>query len=221
MEFEDLQVVWNSQHQQPLYGVNEEGLHKTLRNKSRRFRRLIFWQHVQTYGSSTFAIMAILILLALNASGVLESMGSTRALRALNGWEIAALLVALLCWLKFPLATYLGYQQQKKQEQERCVSLRDDLDREIKRTQFQIKTRTHILLGFIPPYVGTGLFICIVFGVTGISAWKLILVIGFLVVALIFESRCQRRFVEREIIPQLRDLEALHEKLTAPQPDPN
>ncbi|MDE0863214.1 MAG: hypothetical protein OSA98_05460 [Rubripirellula sp.] len=148
--------------------MNEEGLHNTLRSKSKRFRRLIFWQHLQTYGSSTIAVIMIAGLLLVNASGVLGRIGSSRAL---HGWEIAALLFALVCWLQFAFSTYLGHRQQKKREQHNSTSLRDDLDKEIKRTQYQIKTRSHILLGFIPPYFGAGLFICIVFGVTGVSAW--------------------------------------------------
>ena len=96
MEFNDLQVIWNSQHDQPMYGVNEEGLHNTLRSKSKRFRRLIFWQYFQTFCSCTFMMMAIAGLLLLNASGVLGRIGSSRALL---GWEITALAFALVCWL--------------------------------------------------------------------------------------------------------------------------
>ena len=214
MEFEDIQIIWNSQHDQPLYGVNEEGLHNALRNKSKRFRRVIFWQHFQTFCSCTVAITAIAGLFLLNESGVLGNIGSSRAL---YGWEIATLLVALLCWLQFGLSVYLGNKQQKNLENHDATSLRDDLDKEINRTQYQINTRAHIMLGFVPPYLGSSLWIIIVFGISGISYWAMLPIVLVMASALIIESRCQRRFVEREIVPRLRELETLREKLNAPQ----
>ena len=211
MEFEDLQVIWNSQQDEPLYGVNEKGLHKTLRDNSKRFRRLIFWQHLQTFCACTLAITVIVGLLLLNASGLLGEIGSSRALR---GWEITASLIALLCWLQFALSVYLGNRQQKKHEEHDAFSLRDDLDKEIARTKYQIRTRSQIMLGFIPPYVGSTLWIIVVFGVSEISQWAMVPVIAAMITALIIESRCQRRFVEQEITPRLGELQALREKLT-------
>ena len=217
MEFEDIQIIWNSQHDQPLYGVNEEGLHNALRNKSKRFRRVIFWQHFQTFCGCTISITAIVGLFLLNSCGVLGNIGSSRAL---YGWEIATLLVALLCWLQFGLSVYLGNKQQKNLENHDATSLRDDLDKEINRTQYQINTRAHIMLGFVPPYLGSSLWIIIVFGISGISYWAMLPIVLVMASALIIESRCQRRFVEREIVPRLRELETLREKLTtAPNPE--
>ncbi len=217
MEFEDLQVIWNSQQDEPLYGVNEDGLHNTLRNNSKRFRRVIFWQHLQTFCGCTIAITAIVGLLLLNASGLLGDIGSSRAL---HGWEIAGLLISLLCWLQFGASVYLGNRQQKKQEKYDTTSLRDDLDKEINRTKYQIRTRSHIMLGFVPPYFGSTLWIIIVFGVSGISYWAIVPVIAVMATALIIESRCQRRFVEQEITPRLQQLETLRETLiTAPASD--
>ncbi len=214
MEFEDIQIIWNSQHNQPLYGVNEEGLHNALRNKSKRFRRVIFWQHFQTFCGCTISITAIVGLFLLNSCGVLGNIGSSRAL---YGWEIATLLVALLCWLQFGLSVYLGNKQQKNLEKHDATSLRDDLDKEINRTQYQINTRAHIMLGFVPPYLGSSLWIIIVFGISGISYWAMLPIVLVMATALIIESRCQQRFVEREIVPRLRELETLREKLNAPQ----
>jgi len=214
MEFEDIQVVWNSQHDKPLYGVDEVGLHKILRSKSQRFRRLIYWQQLQTYGSSLLVLMLIAAILLVNYFGLLGKIGSSRALA---GWEILALLVATVGWLQFSLSVYFGQKQQKNREQSDTQSLLDDLDREIKHTAYQIRTRKNILMGFIPPYIGTGLFILVVFGVAGVSRWILIPVISGLIFALVTESRSQRRLVDREMLTRLRDMETLREKLTDPR----
>jgi hypothetical protein len=214
MEFENIQVVWNSQDDKPLYGVDEVGLHKILRSKSQRFRRLIYWQRLQTYGSSLLVLVLIAAVLLVNYFGLL---GKVDSLRALAGWEIVALLVAMVAWLQFSLSVYLGQKQQKIRERSDTQSLLEDLDREIKHTTYQIRTRKHILMGFIPPYLGTGLFISIVFGVTGVSNWILSPVIVGLIFGLIIESRSQRRLVEREMVPRLSELETLRDKLTDPQ----
>ena len=132
MEFEDIQVVWNSQHDKPLYGVDEVGLRAILRSKSQRFRRLIYWQHMQTYGSSLFMLMAIAAILLANYSELLGKIGSSQALA---GWEIAALLVAMVGWLQFSLSVYLGHRQQKKLKQSDTKSLRDDLDGDSKQAE--------------------------------------------------------------------------------------
>jgi len=218
MEFDDIQVIWNSQQDQPLYGVNEEGLHNALRRQSKRFRRVIFWQHFQTFCGCTISITAIVGLFLLNSFGVLGNIGSSRAL---YGWEIATLLVALLCWLQFGLSVYLGNKQQKNLENHDATSLRDDLDKEINRTQYQINTRAHIMLGFVPPYLGSSLWIIIVFGISGISYWAMLPIVLVMATALIIESRCQQRFVDREIVPRLRELETLRDKLNAPQTEVN
>ena len=213
MEFEDIQVVWNSQHDKPLYGVDEVGLHKILRSKSQRFRRLIYWQRLQTYGSSLLVLVLIAAVLLVNYFGLLGKVGSSRALA---GWEIVALLVAMVAWLQFSLSVYFGQKQQKNRERSDTQSLLEDLDREIKHTTYQIRTRKNLLMGFIPPYIGAGLFMLVVFGVTGVSRWILIPVIGGLILGLIIESRSQRRLVEREMVPRLRELETLREKLIDP-----
>ena len=211
MQFEDLQIIWNSQKNQTFYGVNEKGLHNLLRRKSKRFRRLIFRQHLQTYGSTSVMLVAGSGLLFLNGSGVLERLDSCRVL---FGWEFVALLVALVCWLQFAFSVYLDNRRQKEREQCKSTSLRDDFDKEINQIKYQIKTRSHIMLGFIPPDFGSALWISVVFGVTGISDWALIPIVVVLIIALVFESRCQRRFLEREIVPVLAELETLREKLS-------
>ena len=214
MQFEDIQVVWNSQHDQPLYGVDEAGLHRILRSKSQRFRRLIYWQHIQTYGSSLFMITVIAAILIANYFAVLGKVGS---LRALAGWEILALLVAMVTWLHFSLAVFLGQKMQKTREQGNTKSLREDLDREINRTTYEIRTRKNPIMGFMPPYFGTALFILVVFGVTGVSRWILVPLISGMIIALLAESRSQRRLAEQEMTHRLRELEILREKLADQQ----
>ncbi|MCP4890540.1 hypothetical protein N9D23_06070 [Rubripirellula sp.] len=213
MQFEDLQVIWNSQRDRPLYGFDEAGLQQILRGNRQRFQRFLFWQHVQTYGSTLFMLTLIGAILIANFTGVPDKIDS---LRALAGWEVVALLVAMVCWLQFSLSVYLGQKMRKRREQSTTHSLREDLDKEICHTMYEIKARRNPLLGFIPPYAGVGLFLLVVFGVTGVSTWLLAFFLVVMVITLVIESRSQRRLAERDMTHRLRDLEILREKLVDP-----
>ncbi|MDG2219832.1 MAG: hypothetical protein P8L85_00515 [Rubripirellula sp.] len=214
MQFEDLQVIWNSQHDRPLYGVDEAGLHQILRTNRVRFQRFLFWQHVQTYGSTLFVLTAIGAILIANSFGVADKIDS---LRALAGWEVVALWVAMICWLQFAFAVYLGEKMRKRREQSNTHSLREDLEKEIRHTMYEIKARRNPLLGFIPPYLGAALFVLVVFGLTGISTWFFVVFVVGMVIALLMESRSQRQLAEQKMTHRLRDLEILQEKLVDPK----
>ena len=62
MEFEDMKVIWDSQSDEPLYAVDEDGLQAMLRKKAQEFKRLVFWQEAQTYGSSLFVVVIISVI---------------------------------------------------------------------------------------------------------------------------------------------------------------
>ena len=213
MDFEDMQVIWDSQNKQPLYGVDEAGLHTILRTKSQKFGRLIFWQQTLSYLSSLLVITSILMILLANYAGLLD--GPPWA--ALSGWDILALLVAMSCWVHFGVSIYFGQKRQKHRERQFTTSLRDDLDRGIEQTEYQIRTRKHLLLGFLPPSVGVALLMFVGFRMGSVSQWLLVPVIVVLLVNLVFESRSQQRLVEREIVPRKQELETLREKLTERQ----
>tara|TARA_B110000438_G_scaffold78736_1_gene78876 strand:- start:463 stop:723 length:261 start_codon:yes stop_codon:yes gene_type:complete len=66
------------------------------------------------------------------------------------------------------------------------------------------------------PFSGI-LFVTVVFGATNISYWALVPFVVVMIIAFLFESRCQQRLVEEKIVPALAELETLREKLSAPQ----
>ena len=72
MNFDDLKVTWNSQSEEHLYVLNEEGLRSEIRAKTKEFKRLVSWQVVQTYGSSLFILGMISILLIAYVTGFLD-----------------------------------------------------------------------------------------------------------------------------------------------------
>lgn len=210
MDFEEMKVIWDSQNQAPIYGVNEAELHTILRTKSRKFGRLVFWQVFASYGSTVATVTSILLVLLANSFGVLSEVAT---LSALTGWDIVALLVAACAWIHFSVAIYLGQKRQKYRESRFTSSLRGDLDRDIAQTEFQIRKREKVLLGFIPPYVGSTLMALVMFRISGLSEWLVVPLSILMIVCLLNETRSQKRLVERKMLPRKLELENLREKL--------
>ena len=105
MKFEDLQGIWTSQMEEPIYAINTDGLHTVLRQKSLKLKRLIFWQELQTYASSLFVICVIGALFIAYFSGSIDRLAS--------GWEMLALLLAASGWIYFSGVVFLSRRQQR------------------------------------------------------------------------------------------------------------
>jgi len=213
MNFDDMKVIWDSQNVEPHYAVNEKGLHALLRTKSEKLRKLIWWQEIQTYGSSTFMVGIISALLIIHWTGLINQV-STKWV-GLTQWDVVALILAAAGWLYFGSSIYLNRKQQQRRAAEYTSSLRDELERDIEQVDYEITSRKHIVRGFIPPYTGGILFIWVFFRVSGLPDWPIIPFIVFMIGALVFESRSQQTLVDRELVPRKLDLESLREKLNS------
>lgn len=199
MNLEEMQVVWNSQNEEALYGVNEAGLREILREKGRKFERLVVWQEIQTYAYTLMVLAYIGFILFANQLGLIETL---------------TLFIAAGLWMPHTIATYLGRKRQKNRERISTPSLQASLDRDIEQIQDQIRTRKSILLEYIPPHFGIALVLVVIFGITGLSAWLIVPTSIFQILALVIEIRSQERLIDQKILPRKRELESLREKLT-------
>lgn len=208
MEFEDMKIVWDSQNEEPLYAVNEDGLQAMLRKKAQAFKRLVFWQEAQTYGSSIFVVIVISIALIGYFTGMLDKLKGVD----MQVWDAAALFVGVGCWMQFGLNVYIGRRKQKESESRFSETLRDEIDRDLERVDFEIATRKNLVRGFVPPYAGSFLFNWVIFRASGVE-WVTIPLVGVMVCAFLFELNSQRRLVRNKLIPRKEELESLREKL--------
>ena len=208
MNFEDMKIIWDSQTHQPLYSVDESGLHWVLRKKSSELRRKMFSQELQSYGSTLFVSGVMSIFLILHFSGLVH-------LR--SRWDVAALIAGACCWLYFGASVYLERKRQREREREFRSSLRDELDRDIERVDFEIRARKNIVLWYIPPHIGGNLLVWVVFRTTSTPDWWIIPFIAVMMVGLVIESRYQYELVGKELLPRKQELIALREKLAEPE----
>ena len=156
MEFEDMKVIWDTQNEEPLYAVDQSGLRAMLETKAQEFKKFVFWQAAQTYGSSIMVVVMILLALIGYFSGGLERIKGVE----MTFWDVSALFVGITCWLQFGIRFYLSRVQRLKADARETESLADELERDIERVDHEIGARELwvLIFGFIPPHVGALLF---------------------------------------------------------------
>ena len=130
-------------------------------------------------------------------------------------WDSLTLLLAASGWLYFGGKIYVGRKKQEQRERKFTSSLRDELDRDIAQVEYQISSRKHIVLGFIPPYAGAILFMWVVFRMAGVTEWAVVPLTAAMIGGLVLESRSQQRLVDHKLAPRKEELESLRDKLVA------
>ena len=211
MEFEDMKVIWDSQNEEPLYAVNRDGLRAMLEKKARAFRRFVFWQTAQTYGSSIMVIAVISVAVFGYFTGGLERLRGVE----MTVWDAIALFVGIACWARFGIRFHLNRIRRLKTDNRITKTLADELDRDIERVNDEIAGRELGVLvrGYIPPHVGGMLFTWVVFRASGIAEWAIVPFIGVMITGFVWETRMQLRLVTDKLLPRKRELEVLRQKL--------
>lgn len=206
MEFEDMKVIWDTQNDEPLYAVNEEGLQTLLRKRAQEFKRLVFWQEAQTYGSTLVVVGMISLAVIAYFSGLFEKFGLTR-------WDVLALFVGAGCWVHFAASVYFGRKRHRNRKRESTSSLRGEIERDLENVEYEINSRKHLIRGFIPPYVGMILVISVLFRAANVPALGMVFFLCMMIAGLVFETNSQKRLVTKKLIPRKEELESIKEKL--------
>ena len=214
MDFDELKVIWDTQEEQPLYAINEAGLNRVLSKRRRKLARLIFWQELQTYIAAAFSVGVIVLIICLDYFGVSWKAGHQVDL---SRWDALALIVSAALWLRFACHIFKGRQKQKRLERKSAPTLLDRIDSDISQVEYQIRVRKQILWHYLSVYAGVWLFLLVIIHITGQSVWLMAPLIAICVVALVIETRAQRRMVDLEMHPWKRELHALRAKLTDPR----
>jgi hypothetical protein len=211
MKFEDMKTIWDSQNAEPLYAVNEAGLRDVLQEKSRKFRRLMRWQEILTYGSTAFVLAALFASLAADYAGIIGKFGP---LDQLSRWDKLSLVLSAAFWLRFAWSHHAGKQRQAGLERIHASSLLGEIERDLSQVNYQINARGKLIWDYLPPYAGSVLFALVALRGAGFGAGLTVPLIFVAAIALIIEVRGQQRLVDQQIRPRKRELETLKAKLT-------
>ena len=217
MAIDDLKAIWDSQDRQPPYVINDTALRSTLQERSRRLRRDLWSNEVRNYWTGLW-IAGFLAYLFWRGYPVPGASHSAYFL------AMAAAVAALVYYVFFSIF-FVGRRRLQSHMPDFSSSLRERLDCEAEYLNYQVACRTRwirVLLHLVPPWLAC---IAIVWGMTIRDGESLQLadLLSFAVVTGGWVHMCliQRRWVYRELVPRLRELEALRGKLDEPESDPS
>lgn len=219
MDFEEMKVIWDSQNAEPLFAVNEAGLHAAVRQKARTFARRILWRDAREISIGVVASAGLLVF-----SWTLVFWDEDRWRSVLGpGAEVShgdavMMLASSALFLWYGLYHFLGRKRQERRERQFESSLRGDIDRALAQIDYQIRrARGMVRWGLLPLALGSGLGLY-VFGTivpTPMAVWLLMPLV--MIPAFILDARCKRRPITTELLPLKQEFEALRRKLTAPE----
>jgi hypothetical protein len=217
MDFEHMKVLWDSQNNEPLYAVNQSDLHAMLLRKSRKFKRAIFWRDLWEISIGIVAGVGFLVFVGLLTTGQPERLAAWFNVEVPpTSWDLVALLIAAVLWFHYALYRQVGRKRQERRERQFTPSLRGDLEREIARTEYQIRMAQNVLWwGLLPLWAATFLFLNVASRLLDVSAWVVLGVAALFLGGVALDLRCKQRPIKRDLLPRKRELEALREKLSA------
>jgi amino acid transporter len=210
MNLDDLMEVWWSQDATALHGVDKTLLHLALRREQatlQKQRRIERW-FIYVISALLVAAMGLFLAMMISQGEVVRTV-----------WEfaipVAGAAAALVMWG----AMYLTWRGQVARDQGFGDSLRDQLRRRISQVDDQV-TREQ-LLGRVIVVAALICGMAIFLAGRGINSvaysedWPVVLGL-ILLVAFVSGHRRRRRWVEQDILPRKRRLEALLKELDAP-----
>jgi len=211
MNFEELQVIWSTQDQRPLYTIDETAVRSELWRQRQALRRTWFrWNIVPAY----FAGALLGVMIALNLLlAVAFDVSNPIARRVVALWVAAG--VALLY---FVATIVRDRQQERRREEASTGSLREELDRGIARLEYEIRAGGGISGPWraIPLFVAASLAMWAVADIMDWSLWLPASVGPLMLLGLPVELWRHHRRVTRDLRPRLQSLQALRAKLTNP-----
>lgn len=120
MNFDEIKILWDSQKEEPMYAIDKEGMHQSIRTEGKSIQHIL----------NIFEIMSMLILFVLGIVIGLEPV--------LEGHDSHQFIDAAIY---ISIGTFLGLElrRRKKQEKTFSQSILGDLDRAVFHLDVQIR----------------------------------------------------------------------------------
>lgn len=219
MNFEELQVVWDSQSKAPLYVLPEASLHELVRQRRDEERRRTAVRHALESIVNAVAGVVTLVVAGCLAWGEPAWLATFSWVKApASPWDAAALFLAGCAWLLCAAYMWNARRRQIRREDSLTEPIRGDLERALAHIAFQIRiARGIVWWGLIPAWLAAGLFVLVLFRLKQTPAWAYwviaLLMVGTFVAIQWWQHFAIRRFYE----PRRRELESLRAKLANPE----
>ncbi len=138
MDFEEMKVIWDSQNERPLYVLDQEALHATVRRKGQCIEK-----SVKLFEGLMIAIVLAVAVILVGKRIVYES-----------DWQTSMVIGAALTLLVAVVAaTYLAIERARRRNREQVFdqTLLGDIDKAISQVDYQVARLKTIHFWFILP----------------------------------------------------------------------
>ncbi len=202
MDFKEMKVIWDSQNDQPLYALDQEALHASVRRRGLCIEKCV----------NIFEIFMIVILMAIAAILVGKRLFDEQTYQPYQIVASAMMLVVAGC---AAMHVAIGRFRRRRSEQRFESSLMGDLNKAISQVDYQIDRLKSFHWWFILPvalitalnFAAKGVTVAELFDSTRIWIWPLF---AASIVVYYLAIHVELRHIH---LPRKRNLESLRDKL--------
>jgi len=216
MKFENLQAIWDTQNDKPVFAMKDARLLLALYQQREQSRRRLFWvQFAPMYavGLGMLAGMAFMFVAFYYKSLNIKKLARDFPMSA---WDYLAFAIAAGSLLAIVVLMYLERKKHERTQKIFAPSLREELDRGLAQLDFELSLYSTPWLWKILglTYVGAGLFNWEVGRLNGDPLpWRLMLMsVPFMVAGLLSTSSYKKKKME-QVLPRKRALESMRAAL--------
>jgi len=215
MQYDELQAIWETQRQRPVFAVNDFGLHMELYRTRERARRRLFWGDVALFVCSPFLLFFLAVpVVEFFLQGPAEQIPPSEL--PMNLWDVLACVVGIVLVV---LAVWSMYTSRRKHEKHQKVFapwLRQEIELGIAQLDFEMSMVTSgLALRIATAFNLAMIIVCWEVGRLNDKPlpWDLLLItVPFLVGGLVSMIPANRKAVA-QALQRKRALEALRAKL--------
>ena len=201
MNFEDLKIIWDAESARPSYTLDEEALHRIVRQRSHSFWKKIFFRDALEIG------VAIVLIWQFLRAGIREVADNGGAFSAAS---VSSFLMTM--GVAFVASfIFVSRQLQKRREKRFDESIQGNLRKLLSNISHQIRLLSNVAWWYLFPLVpGVVVFIVSTAEEGEINPW-----VRGLIVTLVFGGILwlNLRAVRKDLAPQKRELETLLSEL--------
>lgn len=215
MEFEDLQAIWDTQNERPVFSINDSRLAVGLYQQREQSRRRLFRQlFAPAY------VVALFITVALGLTFLAFFVKTVTKMRLtdpqMSIWDGAALMAGVGASLAVVASMYRERRKHEGIQNVFAPSLREELDRGISQVDFELSYSSTSRMWNVPALVsfGTGVLLCEIGRLNGESTpWTMFAVaVGGVLVSVWVGFAAKKKAVE-QIEQRKRALESMRAAL--------
>lgn len=189
MDFEELQVIWNSQNNEKMYVINENVLYTYIKQKGKSINNLLKFFEFMLVGTNLVV-------------------GIWLTIESLDNSPLSNQLILAVFYLAFAVYGLIRKLMRRNEEKPFSDTMVGELDKAIWRVDYLMQQSLNIIVWYLVPLI-------LIFGVMTIFDTRLLFPTVMLLIVTVVSYFAHRWEFNKFHLPKKHNLEMLREKLTA------